>query len=87
MNDPLRAATDGFKSDYIPKIASHSGKKYYPIDNKGNVDEWAAVEKHTQQLANSYADQAYQDKRDLQKLYQQDLQELQNNKKTIEQFA
>lgn len=48
INDPLRVGAEGIKHDYAPKLDKKLRKysdtgRYYPINQKGIVDEWAAV--------------------------------------------
>ena len=48
LNDPLRVAAQGVKSDYNPKLQNRPPEKsqrYYPINQRnGEVDEWAALQ-------------------------------------------
>jgi len=47
INDPLRVSSEGIKHDYTAKLNGslnkHTNKRYYPLDYKGVVNEWAAI--------------------------------------------
>jgi hypothetical protein len=53
INDPLKRGAYGVKKDYMEKVdhirndfaPRNPAKVFYPIDNKGVVDEWDALVK------------------------------------------
>lgn len=62
----------GEKHDKIKKL-NEEYKRYYPIDNRGNVDEWAAVIKHQEEQYKNEIDRRKMDKANQQKQYYNDL--------------
>ena len=68
INDPLHLSSQGVKKDYSDKISKYysdgksingsmysvnKNKRYYPVTNRGVIDEWAAITNG--QVENAYA--------------------------------
>lgn len=62
LNDPLRTRAEGIKNEYPKRLNGKLGsdghnKKYYPTNNQGVVDEWAAVVNSQVTAANHQANE------------------------------
>jgi hypothetical protein len=60
------------KKDKIKKLTDEH-KRYYPMDNRGNLDEWAAVIKHQEEQYSNEMERRKITKVNQQKQYSDDL--------------
>jgi hypothetical protein len=87
LNDPLKSSAQGHKSDYTNKISNINNqdthpkhKRYYPFDNRGNIDEWKAIVETQVIDAGTKKMQEQKHKKDIQNTYCADLGFMRNNK-------
>ncbi|CAI2367864.1 unnamed protein product [Moneuplotes crassus] len=85
INDPLRVGAEGVKHDYVPKLNGGQRKhpdtkRYYPLNKKGEVDEWAAIANSQISAANHQAQAAKLQKRNVQDSYMAELRALNEQK-------
>lgn len=70
--DPLKMRTYGEKKSVQEKQEKIQGlydkyHRYYPVDNRGNLDEWGAVIKHQEEMYKNEVERKKIEKANIQK--------------------
>jgi hypothetical protein len=74
------------KQDKIRELYEEKHLRYYPVDTKGQLDEWAAVIKHQDDIYKTEMERRRMDKANQQKQYYEDLRKGIEDKKRNQYF-